>query len=73
MLCKANWFIAETIAQSFQYASTSAVDAGFCAISATVSAPREKRMFLCIQEAPDIIQAGLCVEKCQKQNAPNFL
>ena len=36
---------AQDIAQSFQYASTSAVDAGFCAMSATVSAEGKKGCF----------------------------
>ena len=53
---------AETIAQSFQYASTSAVDAGFCAMSATVSTEGKKGCFFVINEAPEIIQSA-CVLK----------
>jgi molybdate transport system substrate-binding protein len=52
----------ETIAQTFQYASTSAVDAGFCAMSATVSAEGKKGCFYVINEAPEIIQSA-CVLK----------
>lgn len=53
---------AETIAQSFQYANTSAVDAGFCAMSATVSTEGKKGCFFVINEAPEIIQSA-CVLK----------
>jgi molybdate transport system substrate-binding protein len=53
---------AQDIAQSFQYASTSAVDAGFCAMSATVSAEGKKGCFYIINEAPEIIQSA-CILK----------
>jgi len=53
---------AQDIAQSFQYASTSAVDAGFCAMSATLSAEGKKGCFFVINEAPEIIQSA-CVLK----------
>jgi len=53
---------AQDIAQSFQYASISAVDAGFCAMSATVSAEGKKGCFFVINEAPEIIQSA-CILK----------
>ena len=53
---------AQDIAQSFQYASTSAVDAGFCAMSAMVSAEGKKGCFFVVSEAPEIIQSA-CVLK----------
>ena len=53
---------AQDIAQSFQYASTSAVDAGFCAMSATVSTEGKKGCSFVISEAPQIIQSG-CILK----------
>ena len=56
---------AETIAQSFQYASTGAVDAGFCALSATVHPRAAEGCFYHLTEAPDIVQAG-CVNKNAK-------
>lgn len=56
---------AETIAQSFQYASTSAVDAGFCALSATVSPQGKNGCFYNIPESPDITQTA-CVAKNAK-------
>jgi molybdate transport system substrate-binding protein len=58
----------ETIAQTFQYASTSAVDAGFCALSATVSDEGKKGCFFVITEAPDIIQSA-CLLKRTKNRA----
>lgn len=53
---------AQDIAQSFQYASTRAVDAGFCALSATASPQGKEGCFYRVGEAPDIIQAA-CVAK----------
>lgn len=53
---------AQDIAQSFQYASTSAVDAGFCAMSATAGTEGKKGCFYVISEAPEIIQSA-CVLK----------
>jgi len=52
----------QDIAQSFQYASTSAVDAGFCAMSVTVSDEGKKGCFFVINEAPEIIQSA-CILK----------
>ncbi len=54
--------IAQTIAQSFQYASTSAVDAGFVALSASVSPEGQKGCFYAVPQAPDVVQAA-CVAK----------
>lgn len=54
---------AQDIAQSFQYASTSAVDAGFCAMSATVSAEGKKGCFYVINEAPEIIQSACLLKR----------
>lgn len=58
----------ETIAQAFQYASSSAVDAGFCALSATVSVEGRKGCFYVITDAPDIIQSA-CLLKRTKNRA----
>lgn len=59
---------AQDIAQSFQYASTSAVDAGFCAISATTSPDGKKGCFYVVGEAPDIIQSA-CILKRKTNRA----
>jgi molybdate transport system substrate-binding protein len=54
---------AQDIAQSFQYASTSAVDAGFCAMSAAVSAEGKKGCFFVINESPEIIQSACLLKR----------
>ncbi|HPY36190.1 MAG TPA: molybdate ABC transporter substrate-binding protein [Smithellaceae bacterium] len=59
---------AQDIAQSFQYASTGAVDAGFCAMSATVTDDGKKGCFYVVNEAPDIIQSA-CILKRTKNRA----
>ena len=56
---------AQDIPQSFQYANTSAVDAGFCAMSATASPEGGKGCFYIVGEAPGIIQFA-CVLKRTK-------
>jgi molybdate transport system substrate-binding protein len=59
---------AQDIAQSFQYASTSAVDAGFCAMSAAISPEGKKGCFFVLDEAPEIIQSA-CILKRTTQRA----
>jgi molybdate transport system substrate-binding protein len=60
---------AQDIAQSFQYASTSAVDAGFCAMSATVSPEGKKGCFFVIGEAPEIIQSACLLKRTTNRKA----
>jgi molybdate transport system substrate-binding protein len=60
---------AQDIAQSFQYASTSAVDAGFCAMSATVSPEGGKGCFYVLGEAPDIIQSACILKRTTNRAA----
>ena len=60
---------AQDIAQSFQYASTSAVDAGFCAMSATVSPEGKKGCFYVLGEAPDIIQSACILKRTTNRAA----
>lgn len=50
----------QDIAQAFQYASTGAVDAGFCARSATLTEAGQRGCYLPVPQAPAIIQAA-CV------------
>ncbi|MDD4356177.1 MAG: molybdate ABC transporter substrate-binding protein [Smithellaceae bacterium] len=57
--------IAQSVAQSFQYASTASVDAGFCALSASVNPEGLKGCFYTVPEAPDVVQAA-CVAKNAK-------
>jgi molybdate transport system substrate-binding protein len=56
---------AQDIASSFQYASTLAVDAGFCALSATASPQGKSGCVFNIPEAPAVVQAA-CVAKNAK-------
>jgi molybdate transport system substrate-binding protein len=60
---------AQDIAQSFQYASTSAVDAGFCAMSATASPEGKKGCFFVIDEAPEIIQSACILKRTANRAA----
>lgn len=53
---------AQDIAQSFQYASTAAVEAGFCALSVTATPQGRNGCFFNIIQAPDVIQSA-CVLK----------
>jgi molybdate transport system substrate-binding protein len=59
---------AQDIAQSFQYANTSAVDAGFCSMSATASPEGKSGCFFVLADAPDIVQSA-CVLKRTKNRA----
>jgi molybdate transport system substrate-binding protein len=59
---------AQDIAQSFQYASTEAVDAGFCAMSVTATPEGQNGCFFIIAEAPAINQF-VCILKSTKKRA----
>ncbi len=61
--------IAQTIAQSFQYASTGSVAAGFCAMSAAASPEGKKGCFFVIEEAPPIIQAACILKRTTNRAA----
>lgn len=61
--------IAQSIAQSLQYASTFAVDAGFCALSATVGSEGKKGCFYVIHEAPEIIQSACILKRTTNRAA----
>jgi molybdate transport system substrate-binding protein len=60
---------AQDIAQSFQYASTSAVDAGFCAMSAAISVEGKKGCSFVISEAPEIIQSACLLKRTASRAA----
>jgi len=55
----------QDIAQSFQYATTSAVDAGFCSLSAVASPQGKSGCFYNVPEAHDIVQTA-CIAKSAK-------
>lgn len=61
--------IAQSVAQSFQYASTESVDAGFCALSATASPEGKKGCFYVINEAPEIIQSACILKRTTNRAA----
>ncbi|MFV0422634.1 molybdate ABC transporter substrate-binding protein [Oleidesulfovibrio sp.] len=57
---------AQSIAQVFQFASSGAADAGFCALSSTLTEQGRKGTTIPVPEAPAVIQAA-----CILTNAPN--
>lgn len=59
---------APDIAQAFHHASTAAVDAGFCSMSATSAPQSRSGCFYVVPEAPAIIQFG-CILKNTKNSA----
>jgi molybdate transport system substrate-binding protein len=59
---------APDIAQAFHYASTAAVDTGFCSMSATLTPQGQSGCFFAVAEAPAIIQFG-CILKSTKNSA----
>jgi molybdate transport system substrate-binding protein len=60
---------AQDIAQSFQYASTFAVGAGFCAMSAAISPEGKKGCFFVLDEAPEIIQSACLLKRTANRAA----
>lgn len=60
--------IAQTVAQAFQYASSEAVDAGFCALSSAVTDKGKKGCFFTVDQAPAVVQAS-CVLKGKNRPA----
>ncbi|MDD4730766.1 MAG: molybdate ABC transporter substrate-binding protein [Desulfovibrio sp.] len=56
----------QNIAQVFQFASTGAADAGFCAYSSVFTEQGQKGCFTEVPEAPDVIQAA-----CILNSAPH--
>jgi molybdate transport system substrate-binding protein len=65
---------AQNIAQAFQYAATGSVDAGFSALSATLSEARRKGCFFFVDEAPPIVQSA-CLLKgpLHRKGAEEFI
>jgi molybdate transport system substrate-binding protein len=65
---------AQNIAQSFQYAFTGSVDAGFCALSSALSDEGQKGCYLTISEAPPIVQSACLLKRTpQKKTAEEFV
>jgi len=60
---------AQNIAQAFQYAATGSVDAGFCALSSTLSEEGRKGCLLAVDEAPPIVQSACLLKRTTHQKA----
>lgn len=60
--------IAQTVAQAFHYAASESVDAGFCALSSTVTDRGKKGCFFTVDQAPSVVQAS-CVLKGRNRPA----
>ncbi|MCX5841947.1 MAG: molybdate ABC transporter substrate-binding protein [Deltaproteobacteria bacterium] len=60
---------AQNIAQAFQYAATGSVDAGFCALSSTLSDEGRKGCLFSVDEAPPIVQSACLLKRTTRQKA----
>jgi molybdate transport system substrate-binding protein len=60
---------AQNIPQAFQYAATGSVDAGFCALSSTLSEEGRKGCFFSVDEAPPIVQSACLLKRTIRQKA----
>lgn len=59
----------QDIAQAFQYASTGAADAGFCALSAAKTEEGKKGCFYGIKEAQPVIQSACIIKNTKDHKA----
>ncbi len=59
----------QNIAQAFQYAATGSVDAGFCALSSTLSDEGRKGCSFSVEEAPPIVQSACLLKRTTRQKA----
>ena len=57
--------IAQDIVQAFQYATTEATDAGFCALSSVTTEQGKKGCYYLVEQAPEVVQSA-CVLKRTK-------
>jgi molybdate transport system substrate-binding protein len=60
---------AQTTAQAFQYAATGSVDAGFIALSFTLSEEGRQGCFFSVDEAPPIVQSACLLKRTTRQKA----
>ncbi len=64
----------QNITQAFQYAATGSVDAGFCALSSTLSEEGRKGCSFSVEEAPAIIQSACLLKRTARQkDAQEFI
>jgi len=67
------WITAQDIAQAFQYASTEATDAGFCALSSVLSDKGKEGCYYPLPEAPAIVQAACVLKRAgQRESVKQF-
>jgi molybdate transport system substrate-binding protein len=66
---QAKLVFAQNIAQAFQYAATGSVDAGFCALSSSLSEEGRKGCFFFVDEAPPIVQSGCLLKRTMRHKA----
>ena len=66
---KPNLVYAQSIAQTFQFASTGAADAGFCAYSSVFTPIGKKGAFVVVNEAPPVIQAACILKSSEHKEA----
>lgn len=59
----------QDIGQAFQYASTGAVDAGFCALSSALSEEGKKGCWLPMDQAPQVVQSMCIIKKAPGKKA----
>ena len=59
---------AQNVVQSFQYAHTQTVDAGFCALSAVFTEQGRRGCYFIIEQAPAIVQKA-CILKSSKNRS----
>jgi molybdate transport system substrate-binding protein len=59
----------QDVAQSFQYAFTGSVDAGFCALSSALSEQGKTGCYLAVKEAPEIVQAACVLNRSARKYA----
>jgi molybdate transport system substrate-binding protein len=60
---------AQNVLQSFQYAHTESVDAGFCALSSALSAQGKRGCYFLIEQAPIIVQKACILKGSEKKPA----
>ena len=57
----------QNIAQAFQYAVTGSVDAGFCALSSTLSEKGREGCAFSVEEAPAVVQGACLLKRTARQ------
>lgn len=68
-MLKSRIITAQTVAQSFQYASTGSVDAAFCALSAALSEQGKRGCYYIIDDAPPVIQSASVLKRSKNPEA----